>query len=155
MDPTAAIRPARADEVDAVRALVQRAYAGWVAAVGRRPAPMDDDYTHHIAAGEVFVLADGPEIAAIAVLIDAPDHLLLDNVAVEPDRHGGGLGRRMIDFAEQEARRRGHAELRLFTNVKMQRNIALYERLGFVETHRATVGGHRRVFMTKALNPRA
>jgi ribosomal protein S18 acetylase RimI-like enzyme len=134
---------------------VQRAYAGWVAVVGRRPAPMDDDYAHHIAAGEVFVAVAGGAIAALAVLIDAPDHLLLDNVAVDPDRHGSGLGRRMIAFAEHETRRRGYSELRLFTNERMQRNIALYERLGFVETHRGTVGGHRRVFMTKAVSPTA
>jgi GNAT superfamily N-acetyltransferase len=145
------IRAARPDETDAVSALVQRAYAPWVAQVGKRPAPMDDDYAHHIAAGEVFVLDQGGTIAALAVLIEAPDHLLLDNVAVDPARHGSGLGRRMIAFAEQEAVRRGHRELRLFTNEKMQRNIALYVRLGFVETHRDTVAGHRRVFMTKAM----
>jgi len=132
---------------------VQRAYEPWVAVVGRRPAPMDDDYAHHIAAGEVFVVEAGGAVAALAVLIDAPDHLLLDNVAVDPDHTGTGLGRRMIGFAEQEARRRGHAELRLFTNERMQRNIELYERLGFVETHRAHAGGHPRVFMTKALRP--
>jgi GNAT superfamily N-acetyltransferase len=132
-----------------VRDLVQRAYAGWVAVVGRRPAPMDDDYAHHIAAGEVFVLEDGGAIAALVVLIEAPDHLLLDNVAVDPDRHGSGFGRRMIEFCEREARRRGHAELRLFTNERMQRNLLLYARIGFVETHRATVNGHHRVFMTK------
>jgi GNAT superfamily N-acetyltransferase len=112
---------------------------------------MDDDYAHHVAAGEVFVLDDHGAIAALVVLIEAEDHLLLDNVAVDPERHGGGLGRRMIAFCEQEARQRGHAELRLFTNERMQRNIVLYERLGFVETHRATVNGHRRVFMTKAI----
>ncbi len=153
VETEAAIRLACAEDVETVRALVQRAYAGWVAVVGRRPAPMDDDYAHHIAAGEVFVLVDGAVIAALAVLIDAPDHLLLDNVAVDPDRHGSGLGRRMMDFAEQEARRRGRTELRLFTNAKMVRNVDLYERLGFVETHRATVGEHHRVFMTKALRP--
>ncbi len=150
MDGEAApIRPARADEAAAVQALVQRAYAEWVAVVGRRPAPMDDDYAHHIAAREVFVVEAGGTIAALAVLIDAPDHLLLDNVAVDPDRHRSGLGRRMIVFAEEEARRRGHAELRLFTHERMQRNIQLYERFGFVETHRATVAGYHRVFMTK------
>jgi GNAT superfamily N-acetyltransferase len=137
-----------------VGALVQRAYAPWVAVVGKRPAPMDDDYAHHIAAGEVFVCEEAGAIAALAVLIEAPDHLLLDNVAVDPARHGGGLGRRMIDFAEQEAVRRGYGELRLFTNERMARNIVLYERLGYVETHRDTVAGHRRVFMTKPLQPR-
>ncbi len=132
---------------------MQRAYAPWVALVGKRPAPMDDDYAHHIAAGEVFVLDTDGAIAALAVLIEAPDHLLLDNVAVDPAWHGRGLGRRMIAFAEQEALRCGHRELRLFTNERMERNIALYERLGFVETHRDTVAGHRRVFMTKAVRP--
>jgi hypothetical protein len=33
----------------------------------------------------------------------------------------------------------------------MERNIGLYRRLGFAETHRATVGAHHRVFMTKRL----
>ncbi len=132
-------------------ALAQRAYEPWVAQVGKRPAPMDDDYAHHIAAGEVFVLDEDGAIAALAVLIEAPDHLLLDNVAVDPARHGSGLGRRMMAFAEHEALRRGYRELRLFTNEKMERNIVLYERLGFVETHRDTVAGHRRVFMTKAV----
>jgi GNAT superfamily N-acetyltransferase len=130
---------------------VQRAYAPWVAVVGKRPAPMDDDYAHHIAAAEVFVWEEAGAIAALAVLIAAPDHLLLDNVAVDPARHGGGLGRRMIAFSEQEARQRGYGELRLFTNERMVSNIGLYERLGFVETHRDTVAGHRRVFMTKPL----
>ena len=116
---------------------------------------MDDDYAAHIDAGEVFVLEHDGTIAAIAVLIAAADHLLLDNVAVDPDRHGHGLGRRMIGFAELEARQRGHAELRLFTNELMERNLTLYRRLGFVETHRATVGGHRRVFMTKTIRPNA
>jgi len=114
---------------------------------------MDDDYAHHIAAGEVFVLEHGGVVAALAVLIEAPDHLLLHNVAVDPDRQGSGFGRRMIGFSEQEALRRGHAELRLFTNERMQRNVLLYERIGFIETHRATVGGHRRVFMTKVVRP--
>jgi len=136
-----------------VQDLVERAYAPWVAIVGRRPAPMDDDYTHHIAAGEVFVLEADGAIAALAVLIEAPDHLLLDNVAVDPALHGSGLGRRMIDFAEAEARRRGLPELRLFTHERMHRNIALYGQLGFVETHRATVDGFRRVFMTKVVRP--
>ncbi len=144
-------RLARADEADAVAALVARAYAPWVAVLGRRPAPMDDDYAHHLAAGEVWVLADPAGIAALGVLIAAADHLLLDNVAVDPDRQGQGLGRAMIAHAEAVARARGFTELRLFTNELMERNIGLYRRLGFAETHRATVGQYRRVFMTKPL----
>ena len=145
------VRLARPGEAAAVADLVERAYAPWVAVVGRRPAPMDDDYPAHVAAREVFVLPRDGRIAAIAVLIDQPDHLLLDNVAVEPDLAGLGLGRMMIDFSEGEARRRGYRELRLFTNALMVRNIALYERLGFTETHRRQEGAFFRVFMSKAV----
>ena len=148
-------RLARPDEAAAVAVLVERAYLPWVAAIGRRPAPMDDDYAPHIAAGEVWVLADAAGIGALCVLIEAPDHLLLDNVAVDPSRQGQGLGRAMIAHAEAVARTRGHAELRLFTNVLMQRNIDLYRRLGFAETHRARVGEHCRVFMAKRLRSEA
>ena len=79
-------RLARPDEAAAVAVLVERAYLPWVAAIGRRPAPMDDDYAPHIAAGEVWVLADAAGIGALCVLIEAPDHLLLDNVAPMPKR---------------------------------------------------------------------
>ena len=112
---------------------------------------MDDDYAAHIADGEVWVLADEAGIAALCVLIAAPDHLLLDNVAVDPSRQGQGLGRTMIAHAEALAVARGYRELRLFTNVLMESNIDLYRRLGFAETHRAMVGARFRVFMTKRL----
>jgi len=145
------IRPARMEEAAALRDLAQRAYAPWIPVVGRRPAPMDDDYPHHVAAGEVFVTEREGAVAAFCVLVAAPDHLLLDNVAVDPERQGEGLGRTMIAFAESEARARGYGELRLFTHERMAANIALYARLGFVETHRAEQAGFRRVFMAKRL----
>jgi len=144
-------RLARADEAADVAALVERAYGPWVPVIGRRPMPMDEDYAHHVAAGEVWVLEDADGLAAISVLIEAPDHLLLDNVAIDPSRQGKGLGRAMIAHAEAVARARGHGELRLFTNVLMERNIRLYERLGFVETHRAMEAQFSRVFMAKGV----
>ena len=67
------------------------------------------------------------------------------------DRQGHGVGRRLIEFAESEARRLGHTELRLYTHVTMTENIALYSRLGFVETGRGREAGYDRVFMTKRL----
>jgi len=77
--------------------------------------------------------------------------MLLDNIAVRPDRQGHGLGRRLIAFAETEARRRGFTELRLYTHERMTENIALYTRLGFIETGRGRDAGYDRVFMTKHL----
>ena len=85
------------------------------------------------------------------MLLAKPDHLLLDNIAVRPDRQGQGLGRQLIRFAEAEARRLGFTELRLYTHETMTENIALYTRLGFVETGRGHDAGYDRVFMTKRL----
>jgi GNAT superfamily N-acetyltransferase len=149
---TLAIRPARPGEAIAVWELVQRAYAPWIPIVGRRPAPMDDDYGAHITACEVFVLTIDGVITAALVLIPRPDHLLLDNIVVEPSSARQGLGRRLMQFAETEAVRRGKAELRLFTHERMLDNIDLYARLGFVETRRASVEGFDRVFMSKAIS---
>ena len=145
------IRRATAAEAPAVAALVQRAYAPWIAAVGRRPAPMDDDYAARCAAGQTFVLERDGAPAAVLVLEDAPDHLWLDNIAVDPARQGQGLGRALLTFAEEEARRRNLPELRLLTHQRMLSNIALYARLGYVETDRRVEDGFARVFMAKRL----
>ena len=146
------LRTARPEDRVAVEAIVIAAYSIYVERIGKAPGPMLDDYAGLIAAGAVSVLED-PDgaVAAILVLLPKPDHLLLDNIAVRPDRQGRGLGRRLIAFAESEARRLGHAELRLYTHQKMTENIALYTRLGFRETGRGRDAGYDRVFMTKPI----
>ena len=146
------IRRARPADRAAVEAIVHAAYAIYVDRVGKPPGPMLDDYARLIADGAVSVLEDADgTIAAIVVLVLQPDHLLLDNIAVRPDRQGQGFGRQLIAFAEAEARRLGFTELRLYTHEKMTENIALYKRLGFVETGRGHQAGYDRVFMTKRL----
>jgi GNAT superfamily N-acetyltransferase len=146
----AVIRLARPEDRETVEAIVREAYSIYIARIGKPPGPMLDDYAALIAAGAVSILegADGV-IAAIIVLLPKLDHLLLDNIAVRPDRQGQGFGRQLIAFAGAEARRLGHAELRLYTHATMIENIALYTRLGFVETGRGHEDGYDRVFMTK------
>ena len=143
------IRRARPGEAPLLRALVERAYAPWVPVVGRRPMPMDDDYEGRVAAGEAWVLEEAGALRGVLVLVEHAGHLLLDNVAVEPARKDRGNGRALLDFAEAEARRRGLPEIRLYTNEKMERNIALYAARGYAETGRQEGSGFRRVFMAK------
>jgi ribosomal protein S18 acetylase RimI-like enzyme len=145
------IRPATPEDRAAVEAIVRNAYSVYLERMGQPPGPMLDDYAAQIAAGSVSVLDEDGEIVAIIVLLAKPDYLLLDNIAVRPDRQGTGLGRQMIAFAETEARRRSFTELRLYTHETMIENIALYTRLGFVETGRGHEAGYDRVFMTKRL----
>ncbi len=144
------IRRARDEDCTAIEAIVAAAYSVYIERIGKPPGPMLDDYVRRIAEGAVHVLeeADGT-IAAIIVLLVKIDYLLLDNIAVRPDRQGRGLGRTLIAFAEAEARHSGLAELRLYTHAKMTENIALYMRLGFVETSRSHEAGYDRVFMRK------
>jgi GNAT superfamily N-acetyltransferase len=147
------IRRARPEDRAAVEAVVSAAYAIYLDRIGKPPAPVFDDYAARIEAGVVSVFegVDGV-VAAIIVLLPERDCLLLDNIAVRPDRQGQGLGRQMIAFAEAEARRLGRAKLRLYTHQKMTENITLYQHLGFTEIGRGREDGYDRVFMTKALD---
>lgn len=77
---------------------------------------------------------------------------MLDNVAVAPEAQGRGLGRELLAFAEQRASDAGFREIRLYTNEAMTKNIDLYERFGYVETHRAVERGLRLVYMLKGLD---
>jgi GNAT superfamily N-acetyltransferase len=144
-----AIRPANHDDVETIRALVERAYSRWVPVIGLRPAPMDADYAALVAEGDVFVLAE-PAVVGVLVLRPAEGGaLMVENVAVEPDRQGAGLGPTLLEFAERQAAERDMRELRLYTHERMTENIDLYERLGWTEYDRLAEHGFARVFMRK------
>jgi GNAT superfamily N-acetyltransferase len=145
------IRPATAREAPTVAAIVDAAYRHYIARIGKPPGPMLDDYAALVAAGKVWVHDDGSGIGGIVVLEDQDGALLLDNVAVAPDRQGTGVGRALILFAEDTAKARGFDRVRLYTHAKMIENIALYLRIGFVEMYRTTEKGFDRVYMEKPL----
>lgn len=146
------LRHARDEDVPLLRDLAARAYRPYVGRIGRRPAPMQDDYAQKVSAGSVFVADDGGVVGLI-VLIDAPNHLLVENVAVAPERQGSGIGRALMDLAEAHARERGLGELRLYTNAAMSENIRLYHHLGYTEVDRRGEDGFERVFFSKATPP--
>ncbi|WP_419757673.1 GNAT family N-acetyltransferase [Acidisoma sp.] len=135
----------------AVEDIVRTAYSGYVARIGREPGPMLDDYGALIEERRVTVLEHDGVVQAILVLIPQADGLLLDNVAVAPAAQGLGSGRRLLQFAEEVAVASGFRTISLYTNEAMTENIALYARLGYVETHRAEEKGFRRVYMAKQL----
>jgi ribosomal protein S18 acetylase RimI-like enzyme len=149
---TSDIRSASLEDLAAIEAIVESAYARYVPIIGRKPGPMLDDYRALIDKGHVYVLSDGGGISAILVLIPEEHAMLLDNVAVSPHAQGRGHGRALIAFAESMARERGLRAIRLYTNEAMTENVALYGRLGFVETHRREEQGFRRVYMAKLLD---
>ena len=149
MDPE--IRLAGPADRTAVEETVEAAYTPWIEVIGMRPMPLEGDYGALIEAGHVFVAGPAPARALI-VLIPEDERLLVDNVAVRPELHGKGVGRRLLAFAEDRARALGKPGTRLITNERMTSNIALYERLGYRETGREIINGRGIVHMAKDLD---
>jgi GNAT superfamily N-acetyltransferase len=112
---------------------------------------MLDDYSAHIRNHAAWVAEIGGQVAGVLILIGEADHLLLDNVAVDPGHHGRGIGRALLNFADREAVRRGYKEIRLYTHEKMSENLAMYPVLGWVETGRREQSGYHRVFFCKSV----
>ncbi|UQU61419.1 GNAT family N-acetyltransferase [Couchioplanes caeruleus] len=147
------VRPATASDVDTLRRLTAAAFEKYVPRLGRDPKPMHNDYREAVSAGRVWVAVAAGEIVGLALLVPHEDHLLLDTVAVSPDAQGRGVGGRLLELADEQARQAGRPEVRLCTNEVMTENLAYYPRRGYVETHRVEQNGLRRVYFRKPVAP--
>src|ERR1700746_714371 len=86
------IRPATAADVAAISEIVDQAYCPYISRIGMPPGPMLDCCAARIPEGTVWVLEEADVVAALVVLLPAPDYLLLDNIAVTPARQSLGFG---------------------------------------------------------------
>lgn len=140
-------------DVAAIEAIVEAAYGGYVDRIGMRPGPMDADHRGQVESGQVQVAEDEDgQVVGLLVCDESPGALLVENVAVRPDRHGEGLGRLLLDHAEDEARAAGLGKTRLYTHSKMVESRAIYAHLGYRETDRRDEAGFARVFLEKDLS---
>jgi GNAT superfamily N-acetyltransferase len=144
----------RATSADAgvVRQITRAAYAKWIPVIGREPKPMTANHEQAVADHVIdLVEEDGRPIALIEV-IPRPSHLLIENVAVLPDRHGEGIGDLLLRRADAIARSLGLRELRLYTNALFSANISFYAHRGFQEFLREPhVAGGEVVHMKKCV----
>jgi GNAT superfamily N-acetyltransferase len=143
------IRGGTSSDIEPIRRLVEEAYSLYVPRIGRKPAPMTADYAALVAAGAVTVAELDGELAGVLVTHPEPAHLLVENVAVAPRHQGRGLGRLLLERAEEQARGLGLTELRLYTNEAMAENLAMYPHLGYVEVGRNMEDGFARVHFRK------
>lgn len=130
------MRLARPDDLSAVIALTADAYAPYTAIFDAPPIPVTEDYAPRIERGEVWLLQQEEKLAGLIVLEQHPDHAMIFSVAVAPAFQGRKLGIALLDFADGQARSWGVPEVRLYTNSRMERNIALYVAYGYRETGR-------------------
>ncbi len=159
MNPGAGvIRLANTEDVPAIVALTAAAYAPYTPLLGAAPIPVTEDYAPHVAAGNVWLLEHDGALLGLNVLEHRPDHILIFSVAVAPVAQGRGHGIRLLAWPEECARPDSIGEIRLYTNARMERNIALYGSYGYRETGGraySTRAGWVRVDMVKSLEPLA
>ncbi|RWC96379.1 MAG: GNAT family N-acetyltransferase [Mesorhizobium sp.] len=130
------ITKALAADLPAVVSLTTAAYAPYTALLGAPPMPVTEDYAPRIERGEVWLLESSAELAGLIVLERHADHVMIFSVAVSPAFQGRGLGITLLKFADEQTQSWGLPEVRLYTNSRMERNIALYTTYGFRETGR-------------------
>lgn len=144
-------RRAESRDVPEITNLTRAAYAPWVDVIGREPLPMIADYGAAIQKHIIELAIDAGQIRGLIEMVEKPDCLLIENIAVSPNHQGRGLGSALLRHAEKWAVKLGLPTLRLYTNQKFHSNIAFYKRFGFgVESTEPFKGGWT-VYMRKSL----
>jgi len=127
------IRRAGRADLAVVQQISADAYIpAYMAALGYIPKPAEEDYSPRIDRGEVWILNCDDRDVGVTVLEERPDHLLVYSIAVSLAEQRQGYGRALLEFADQRAIAIGVDEIRLYTNLRMTGNIALYRGHGYV-----------------------
>ena len=146
-------RRATIRDAPAMREVARAAYTHYVMCdIDREPAPMTADYPAVIANAQVWVAERAGNLAGFLVLYVRGDHLLLDNVAISPDAQRSGIGKHLLDLADERARVAGLLEVPRYTNEAMTESLVYCQQHGYRETHRVTQDGFRHVFFPKPLS---
>ncbi len=143
------MRQATTADLEPIHAIIQAAYAKYLSRMPKPPVPVLRDYRGPVEAGSVWVT--GAPITGLISLTPTGDSLLIENIAVHPAAQGTGLGRRLMQFAEQVAEQQRLRRLTLYTHEVMTENQAIYAHLGYREVDRRTEDGYRRIYMQKIL----
>src|ERR1700722_4381291 len=120
------IRKATANDISRIKAIARAAYAIYVPRMGREPAPMVADFGAEIAADRVAVIATDREVDGYIIAWPKADAYFIENIAVDPECQGNGLGRYLIEYAAGEANRLHLPAVSLYTNAMMVENLSMY-----------------------------
>lgn len=142
------------EDAPVIKSMIDAAYSKYIDRIGKQPAPMAVDHLEVIQTHDVFLLRDFEDNAVGSITLK-PDSqsksIFIDNIVAHPAAQGHGYGRVLMNFAENLARSQDCLALELYTNVNMYENLALYVKMGFVETERRIEDGFERVYFRKTL----
>src|SRR5947207_217040 len=113
------VRLASAEDAEVVARLLLEAFA-----------PFRDQYTpggfadttigsdvvrERIATARVWLALDGTEPVGTVTALPEPEKIYIRSMAVTPRAQGRGIGQKLLEALEQDARRRGYKKLYLYT----------------------------------------
>jgi len=140
------IRQAHADDAADLQQCMESAYMTYQQRMnGKSLPPLEADYSLEITNHPSWVVEIDDRIVGGLIMSFETDAALVINVAVHRQAQGLGLGRALLDLAQNEAKQRQYSQLLLATHVLLIESISLYEYLGWKETNRDDV----RVYMSK------
>jgi ribosomal protein S18 acetylase RimI-like enzyme len=145
------LRPATLADAGRLTELARAAYGHYVERLGGPPRPLTDDYADVVRRDSVTVAERDGAIVGLIVLGVDDEGFYVDNVGVDPPHHGSGVGRALLEHAEDAARREGFDSIYLYTHELMAENLALYSRVGYVEYDRRLHGDACLVYLRKRL----
>jgi GNAT superfamily N-acetyltransferase len=129
------IRRANLEDANGIRDCMLAAYSAYADRMeGQSLPPIETDYLVELEQFPAWVAESSGKVIAGLVMDFDPDYATLSNIAVHPQYQGHGLGRALIEFAEERAREKNHSLLRLATHQLLTENILMYEHLGWIKT---------------------
>jgi GNAT superfamily N-acetyltransferase len=137
MEDDVTVRPAGPGDAEALAALIRACFAEL--AVDPPPSALGETAASvacGIAEGGVAVAASAGGLAGGVLWAEKEDGLYVGRLCVAPGHRRTGLARRLLQSAEQEARRRGLPRVHLGTRLSLAGNRALFAACGFVERGR-------------------
>jgi len=145
------IRQATPADADWLTSCTDEAYVVYVSVLGRKPIPMTLNYLAALDDFDVWIAERKGSNAGLLLLPHEQDHCVIYSVAVLQDSSGQGIGKLLIKHAERVAMEKGFKFLRLYTNERMKRNLAIYRSVGYVDSHITEYKGLNVIHLEKSL----
>lgn len=107
--------------------------------------PLQVDYGAEIQNYPTWVAVRNEKILGGLIMTFDQSAAMISNIAVRPEAQGSGIGRALLDLADQQAKENGCTRMRLATHALLTNNVSLYQHLGWDVVERDSV----RVMMEK------
>ena len=148
------VRRASLADLDALEGCARTAAAYDAARRPEAAAVPGVDYRAQITVNPVWIAEYNNEVIGILVLHLDKKSVSVVHVLVSPRYREKGLGRMLMSFTEEEARKRNCKEVTVTLDGRHRHYLSLYEHLGWARADGDVTSAAPPVLMRKALVPR-